>query len=99
MMPMPNNIKMNIEIRDFIVDFCPICGTEPTIQTSVKEDITNPWHVYCDNECYHGRPAEVWEDDLLTALERWKQFCLAERRKMREESTDEKTIIEGRSEK
>lgn len=72
---------MNIEIRDFIVDTCPVCGTVPTIQTSVREDIENRWHVYCDNECYHGKPAEVWEDDLLTALEKWNEFCMRERRK------------------
>lgn len=76
---------MNIEIANIEVKRCPICGAEPLVITFIGgilgQRTDYPWQIKCDNEDYHGSPANVSEKTLRNAIKSWNEYCENEERR------------------
>ena len=63
---------MNIEIREKDVKTCPYCGFAPVISVHLNAEF--PYTIKCDNEDYHGHPANIAERRLNKAIDEWNNY-------------------------
>lgn len=70
---------MNIEIHESDVRACPYCGFAPVI--SIHLDAEFPYTIKCDNEDYHGHPANIAERSLNEAIDEWNNYVIEHERR------------------
>lgn len=68
-----------IHLLDIEIQKCPHCGADPEIIVSTKAEF--PFTIRCDNEDYHGRPANIAERSLQSAIREWNKYCQFERQR------------------